>query len=69
MSTTEIQKEASRILGNISRMAGYHDTTTTAVVDYICENYGMTVLCNGLLRKIVFTPTTNRNFSFKTEPV
>ena len=68
MSTIETKKEASRILGNMARMAGYHGTTTSDVVDYMCENYSMTVFCNGLLRNIVFTPMTSRNFSFKTEP-
>ena len=66
--TEHTKSEASRLLRNMSSMAGYHGTTTAAVVDYMCENYSMTIFCNGLLRNIVFTPITTKNFSFKTEP-
>ena len=41
--SNKTQSEASRILGNMSRMAGYHGTTTADVVDFMCENYSMTV--------------------------
>ena len=61
------QSEARRILGNMSRMAGYHGTTTADVVDFMGENYSMTVFCNGLLRNIVFTQITAKSFAFKTE--
>ena len=67
MTTKETEREASRILGNMSRMASYHGTTTADVVDYMCENYSMTVFCYGCLRNIVFTPITTKNFAFKTE--
>lgn len=63
----EIKKEASRLLGNMSGMAGYHGTCSAAVVDYIAENYSMTVFCNGYLRNIIFTPITQKHYSFKTE--
>jgi hypothetical protein len=63
------QQEARRILNNMSSMAGYHGTTTADVVDYMVENWSMTVFCNGQLRNIIFTPITGRNFSFKTEAV
>ncbi len=66
---TDTEKEASRILGNMARMAGYHGTTTAEVVDYFCENFSMTVFCNGLLRKIVFKPITSKSFSFETEAI
>jgi hypothetical protein len=65
--TDHTAREASRILGNMSRGAGYHGTTTADVVDYMCQNYSMTVFCNGYLRNIVFTPITQKSFSFKTE--
>jgi hypothetical protein len=48
-------------------MASYHGTCSAEVADYIAENYSMTVFCNGLLRKIVFTPVTKNHYSFKTE--
>ncbi len=63
----DIAKEASRLLGNMARIAGYHGTASAAVVDYMCENFSMTVFCNGYLRNIVFTPITKNHFSFKTE--
>lgn len=63
----EISAEAHRILSNMSSMAGYHGTTSAEVVDYMCENYSLTVFCNGYLRNVVFTPITTRNFAFKTE--
>ena len=63
----EIKKEASRLLRNMSSMAGYHGTCSTAVADYMVENFSMTVFCNGLLRNIVFTPVTKNHYSFKTE--
>lgn len=63
----EIAAEASRILRNMSCMAGYHGTTSADVVDYMCENYSLTVFCNGYLRNVVFTHITARNFAFKTE--
>jgi hypothetical protein len=62
-----VKKEASRLLGNMSSMASYHGTCSAEVADYIAENYSMTVFCNGLLRKIVFTPVTKNHYSFKTE--
>jgi len=65
--TNEIAKEARQILGNMSGMAGYHGSCSAAVVDYMVENYSMTVFCNGYLRNIVFTPITHKNYSFKTE--
>jgi DeoR/GlpR family transcriptional regulator of sugar metabolism len=65
--TNEIKKEASRLLGNMSSMAGYHGTCSAAVADYIAENYSMTVFCNGYLRNIVFAPATRNHYSFKTE--
>ena len=64
---TYTAQEAHRILRNMSSMAGYHGTTTADVVEYMCENYSMTVFCYGHLRNIVFTPITNRSFAFKTE--
>ena len=64
-----VAKEASRLLGNMSTMSGYHGTTTADVVDYMCENYSMTVFCYGELRNIVFTPITSKSFAFKTEAV
>ena len=67
MTHPDTAREASRLLGNMSRMAGYHGTTTADVVDYMCQNYSMTVFCNGYLRNIVFTPITQKSFSFKTE--
>jgi DeoR/GlpR family transcriptional regulator of sugar metabolism len=67
MNEQQLAKEASRLLGNMSSMAGYHGTTTADVVDYMAEKYSMTVFCNGLLRNIVFTPITSKTFSFKTE--
>ena len=63
------QTEAIRILGNMSSMAAYHGTTTADVVDYFCENWSMTVFCNGYLRNVIFTPITPRHFSFKTEAI
>lgn len=63
----ETRKEANRLLGNMSNVAGYHGTCSAAVADFIMENYSMTVFCNGLLRNIVFTPISQKNFSFKTE--
>jgi hypothetical protein len=65
--SNEIEKEASRLLGNMSSMAGYHGTCSAAVADYIAENYSMTVFCNGCLRNIIFTPATKNFYSFKTE--
>jgi len=62
-----IKKEASRLLNNMSSMAGYHGTCSAAVADYIAENYSMTVFCNGCLRNIIFTPITQKHYSFKTE--
>ena len=65
--SNKAQREASRILVNMSQVAGYHGTTTADVVDFMCENYSMTVFCNGLLRNIIFTPITAKSFAFKTE--
>jgi hypothetical protein len=62
-----IKKEASRLLGNMSSVPGYHGTTSAEVVDYICENFSMTVFCCGYLRNIVFTPITAKHYSFRTE--
>ena len=67
LMSDKAQSEARRILGNMSRMAGYHGTTTADVVDFMCENYSMAVFCNGLLRNIVFTQITAKSFAFKTE--
>lgn len=66
---TETSKEAHRLLNNMSSIAGYHGTTTAEVVDYMCENFSMTVFCYGELRDIVFTPITSKSFAFKTEAV
>jgi hypothetical protein len=65
--TTNTANEAHRILGNMSSMAGYHGSCSAAVVDYMVENYSLLVFCNGYLRKIVFTPITKNNYTFKTE--
>ena len=62
-----VAREAKRLLDGMARMPGYHGTTTLDVVDYFCENWSMTVFCNGQLRNIVFTPITQKSFSFKTE--
>lgn len=59
--------EAKRLLDGMARMSAYHGTTTIDVADYFCENWSMTVFCNGQLRNIIFTPITAKNFSFKTE--
>ena len=68
MTTTNSSAvEAKRILDNMARVAGYHGTTTKEVVDYFCENWSMTVFCNGQLRNIIFTPITANHFAFKTE--
>jgi len=61
--------EAERILNNMARMPGYHGTTTKDVVDEMCERFSLAVFCNGHLRNIVFTPITDKSFSFKTEAV
>ena len=65
--TNAIGIEAKRLLDGMARMPGYHGTCSKAVVDYFAENWSMTVFCNGDLRNIIFTPITDRNFSFKTE--
>ena len=65
--SNEIKKEASRLLGNMASMAGYHGTCSAAVADYFAENYSMTVFCNGYLRNVIFTPATKNIYSFKTE--
>ena len=63
-------KEAERILKNMYVMAaGYHGTTTVDVVDYMAENYNLTLFCNGSLRNIVFKQITPNNYSFKTEAI
>ena len=64
---TDIKKEAKRLLQNMGSTAGYNGTCSAAVTDYMIENYDLTVFCNGLLRKIVFTPITKNNYTFKTE--
>jgi len=59
--------EADRIVGNMYRMAGYHGTTTADVVDDICANHSMIVICYGQVRRMVFTPITAKTIAFKTE--
>jgi hypothetical protein len=61
-----IKTEARRILNSMAGMAAYHGTTSTAVVDYMCQEWGDTVFCHGHLRQIVFTPITANSCAFKT---
>ena len=65
--TDSTANEARRILKNMSSAAGYNGVCSAAVVDYMVENLDLTVFCNGYLRKIVFTPITKNNYTFKTE--
>lgn len=67
MEREALKKEASRLLGNMSSMAGWHGTCSAELADYIAENYSMTVFCNGYLRNIIFTPATRNHYNFKTE--
>lgn len=61
--------EASRIVGNMCRMASFHGTTTAAVVDEIFERFSNPVYCCGQPRNMVFTKITDKTFSFKTEKI
>ncbi len=65
---SKIKSEAERILGNMCCVPGYFGTTTTGVVDYMCQNFSTFILCNGRGRNIVFTPITQNSVSFKTVP-
>ncbi len=58
--------EADRIVGNMCRMAGYHGTTTSEVVDEICSRFSTFLFCNGYGRTMVFTPITKNIIAFKT---
>ena len=60
-------KEYQRIMHNAASMPGYHGTTTADVVDQILDACGGQVICNGSIREFVFTPITQKSFSFKTE--
>ena len=64
---SEVAAEARRILNNMASIAAYHGTTSTAVVDYMCQEWSDTVFCHGHLRQIVFTPITANSCSFRTE--
>ena len=61
--------EASRIVGNMAHMAGYHGTTTADVVDEILANFSNPIFCYGQAREMVFTSITQNTFSFKTVPM
>ena len=65
---SRVKSEARRIVGNLCTMAGFHGTTTKEVVDEICENYSLFIFCYGHGRNIVFTPITDKCFSFKSVP-
>ena len=60
--------EADRIVGNMSRMPGFHGTTTAAIVDEICDRFSTFFYCNGCGRNMVFTPITANTIAFKTVP-
>jgi hypothetical protein len=66
MSNTK--SEASRIVGNLCTMAGYHGTTTSDVVDEICKNFSLFILCHGRGRNIVFTTITSNSIAYKSVP-
>lgn len=61
------QKEASRIVGNMTQMVGYHGTASAEVVDEILSRFSNPVFCYGEARNMVFTPITTKTFAFKTE--
>lgn len=64
MNNTE--REAKRIVGNLCAMASFHGTTRSEVVDEICQNYSLFILCQGQGRNIVFTPITKNTIGFKS---
>ena len=66
MNKQEIKSEAERILSNMCRVPAYNGTTTTDVVDYMCQNFSTFQFCNGYGRNIVFTPITQNSIAFKT---
>ena len=66
MDEHEIKSEAERILGNMCRVPDYNGTTTTDVVDYMCQHFSTFQLCNGHGRNIIFTPITQNSIAFKT---
>lgn len=47
---------------------GYHGVVSVEAADELLERFGDTLFCNGYLRRIVLTPITKKNFSFKTVP-
>ena len=67
MTKEEISKEARRIVGCMCGMAASQGTCTAEVVDEICENYSTFIMCRGHGRNMVFTPITEKTFSWKTE--
>ena len=60
------RNEARRILNNMWRVPEYNGTTTSDVIDELCEISSTLVLCNGHARNIVFTPITKNTIAFKT---
>ena len=67
MTKNSTQAEARRLLNNLSSMPGFHSTTTAEVVDFMCENYSMTVFCCGQLRNITCSPITSKSYSITSE--
>lgn len=58
--------EASRIVSNMTQMAGYHGTCSVEVVNEILERFSSPVFCYGQAREMVFTPITPTMYLFKT---
>lgn len=61
--------EASRIVSNMTQMAGYHGTCSVEVVNEILTRFSNPVFCYGQAREMVFTPITPTMYSFKTRPM
>ena len=66
--SSELSREVTRIAHNMAVVPGYHGVVSVEAADELLERFGDTLFCNGYLRRIVLTPITKKNFSFKTVP-
>lgn len=62
-----LEKEAIQIMHHCASIAGANGTTTSDVIDHYLNNYSDTVFCRGHLRRLVFTPITEKTYRYKTE--
>lgn len=69
MEISKMEKEVDRIMGNFYRISWYKVQVSKDELNLLVDKYDINcIVCQGMWRKLVITPITDKFFSLTSEP-